>query len=106
MRQPQEYQYGVSYLRADRRRLSRRRGRGLCCQGRQLGMRLPVLRIEFNHGRESGLRLRPPPEPTQRLPLAVVRLGRVIRREREGGLRMCQRFGMPPVAVGTRGRIK
>ena len=106
MREPQEYQYGVSNLRADRRRLFRRRGRGLCCQGRQLGVRLPVLRLKFNHGRESGLRLRPPPEPTQRLSLAVVRLGRVIRREREGGLRMCQRLGMPPIAVGARGQVE
>ena len=69
MRQPQEYQYGVSYLRADRRRLSRRRGRGLCCQGRQLGMRLPVLRIEFNHGRESGLPSARRPSPRSACPL-------------------------------------
>jgi len=79
---------------------------GLCCQGRQLGMRLSVLRLEFNHRRERSLRLHQPPEPTQRLSLAVVRLGRIIRRERKGSFRMRQRLGMPPVAVGTRGRIK
>ena len=68
-------------------------------------MRLPVLRLKLNDGREGSLRLCQPPKPTQRLALAVVRLRR-IRRQCKGGLSMRQRLGMSPVAVGACSRIK